>query len=170
MSEVFMAYDRWGGLVTIVLGVYMTLLAYGYLPRKPKDPEKLLLWRKKFGGLMQVVAPLVILGGLGTLIIGLSSPTPNPSIKRVFAEIAKANEGLTANGRSLQSGEIFLTKLKAIDLRRVPTEFAVTMRNYTDALADCIDAIKAGKPTATADAKLTAAQQRLKEAAKRNGQ
>jgi hypothetical protein len=41
MNEIFMAYDRWGGLITMLCGAYATLLAYGYLPRKPKDPEKL---------------------------------------------------------------------------------------------------------------------------------
>jgi thiosulfate reductase cytochrome b subunit len=37
------------------------------LPRKPKDPEKMALWRRKFGGIMTVLCPLIILSGIAQL-------------------------------------------------------------------------------------------------------
>ena len=37
------------GLIPIFGGVYGLLMAKGILPRKPKDPEKMELWRRKFG-------------------------------------------------------------------------------------------------------------------------
>jgi hypothetical protein len=57
----------WGnlrGLIPILGGVYGLLLAKGVLPRNPKNPEKWELWRRRFGGLMTVVCPLMIIFGV----------------------------------------------------------------------------------------------------------
>ena len=55
-------------LIPILGGIYGLLIARGILPRNPKDPEKMELWRKKFGGLMTVLSPLVILFGIAHLL------------------------------------------------------------------------------------------------------
>ena len=68
MQAFFDFYDQWNGLGTIVCGIYATLLAYGYLPRNPKDPAKLEVWRKKFGPMMKVLSPLIIVFGTVTLV------------------------------------------------------------------------------------------------------
>ena len=54
-------YDRWNGIIPLILGIYCLLLAFGVLPRNPKDPERAEQWRKKFGGMMKIVSPLIIL-------------------------------------------------------------------------------------------------------------
>lgn len=57
----------WGnleGLIPIFGGIYGLLMAKGVLPRHPKDPEKMALWRRKFGGMMTVLCPFLILFGL----------------------------------------------------------------------------------------------------------
>ncbi len=64
MDAYFSVYDRWQGLIPLVGGVYGTLLAYGVFPRKPRDPERLALWRKKFGPTMKVLGPLLIVIGM----------------------------------------------------------------------------------------------------------
>lgn len=56
------------GTITILIGIYAFLLARGILPFKPKHPEKMAMWRKKFGGLLTILAPLVILFGIATLV------------------------------------------------------------------------------------------------------
>lgn len=71
METLFELYDRWNGLVTVVCGVYATLLAYEYLPRKSKDSVKLAVWRRKFGPMMRILSPLVILFGTFTLVNAL---------------------------------------------------------------------------------------------------
>jgi hypothetical protein len=61
----------WGnlqGLIPILGGIYGLLLAQGVLPRKPKDPEKMELWRRKFGGMMTVLCPLIIIFGVLQLL------------------------------------------------------------------------------------------------------
>jgi hypothetical protein len=61
----------WGnlqGLIPIFGGVLGLLLAKGVLPRKPKDPEKMELWRRKFGGLMTIICPIIIIFGLFELL------------------------------------------------------------------------------------------------------
>lgn len=63
-------YDKWNGLIPFICGIYAMLLAYGYLPKKPKDPEKLAIWRKKFGPLMKIVSPLIVLSGVISLVGG----------------------------------------------------------------------------------------------------
>lgn len=161
MDEVFMAYDRWAGLITLLLGVYASLVAYGYLPRNPKDPAKVQEWRKKFGGLMQVLGPLVVLFGLVTLVIGLSSAPVNPSGKRVLSEFYRANDARAARGANIQSAEHFLADLQKIDLSNAPPDLSSAVRDYTQALADGLAAVKTSKRDLAADAKMTEAKKRL---------
>ena len=61
----------WGklqGLIPLLCGIYLFLLASGILPRNPKDPEKMALWRRKFGRLVKVLAPLLAVFGLLQLL------------------------------------------------------------------------------------------------------
>jgi hypothetical protein len=59
-----MNWEQIKGILSIAAGIYLTLLASGVLPRKPKDPERMALWRRKFG-------PFVIVGGPCITIFGL---------------------------------------------------------------------------------------------------
>lgn len=62
---------NWGnlqGLIPIFAGVYGLLLAKGVLPRNPKDPERMALWRRKFGKMMTILSPLLILSGIAQLL------------------------------------------------------------------------------------------------------
>lgn len=56
------------GLIPVLGGIYGFLLANGTLPKKSKDPEKMELWRKKFGPMMKILCPLIIVFGLLQLI------------------------------------------------------------------------------------------------------
>ena len=58
------------GLIPILAGIFGLLFAQGVLPRNPKDPERLALWRRKFGTMMTILCPLIILFGLA-LLFGL---------------------------------------------------------------------------------------------------
>ena len=58
------SYDRWSGLIPIVFGVYAILVAKGVLPLNPKDPQKLEEWREKFGSMMMIVGPAIIVFGI----------------------------------------------------------------------------------------------------------
>ena len=53
------------GLIPIGAGIYLLLLVYRVVPRKPKDPEKLELWHRKFDKMMKIISPLLI--GFGFL-------------------------------------------------------------------------------------------------------
>lgn len=55
------------GLIPIFGGIYGLLMAQGVIPRNPKDPERMALWRRKFGGIMTVLCPLLILFGVAQL-------------------------------------------------------------------------------------------------------
>ena len=57
-----------GGLIPIFGGIYGLLIAYLVVPRKPKDPEKMELWLRKFGPMMKVLSPLLIGYGLLELL------------------------------------------------------------------------------------------------------
>jgi len=52
------------GLIPILGGVYILLIANGVLPRNPKDPDAMALWRRKFRGILNVLCPIVILFGI----------------------------------------------------------------------------------------------------------
>ena len=53
------------GLIPIFAGIYGLLLAFRVVPKKPKDPEKMELWHRKFGKMMKIICPLMI--GFGFL-------------------------------------------------------------------------------------------------------
>ena len=60
----------WGnlqGLIPILGGIYGLLMAHGVLPRNPPDPERMALWRRKFGGMMKAICPIMILFGIAQL-------------------------------------------------------------------------------------------------------
>lgn len=61
-------YDKWNGLIPLLGGTYGLLLAYRVVPRNPKDPEKMELWHRKFGKMMKVLSPCVILLGVLELL------------------------------------------------------------------------------------------------------
>lgn len=52
------------GLIPMVGGIYGYLLAIGYLPRNPKEPEKHRLWLEKFSGSMKILSPIVFFFGV----------------------------------------------------------------------------------------------------------
>ena len=56
------------GLIPLLGGIYGYLLANGTLPRKPKDPEKMALWRRKFGRPMKILGPALVIFGILQLL------------------------------------------------------------------------------------------------------
>jgi hypothetical protein len=59
---------QFGGLIPIFGGIYGLLIAYRVVPRKPRDPEKMELWHRKFGKMMKVLSPFLIGFGLLELL------------------------------------------------------------------------------------------------------
>jgi hypothetical protein len=53
-----------GGLISIFGGIYGLLIAYRVVPRKPKDPEKMESWHRKFGKMMKILILFLIAYGL----------------------------------------------------------------------------------------------------------
>jgi hypothetical protein len=49
-------------------GIYGFLLANGTLPKNPRDPLKMELWRKKFGKMMRIVCPFLVVFGILQLV------------------------------------------------------------------------------------------------------
>ena len=64
----FELFYRWGGIIPLIGGIYGLLLAYGVLPQNPKDPERMELWRRKFGAAMKVLGPMLIVVGIVKLL------------------------------------------------------------------------------------------------------
>jgi len=56
------------GLIPLLCGIYCYLAAIGVLPRKPKEPEKVELWRRKFGRMMKILSPFLIISGILHLV------------------------------------------------------------------------------------------------------
>ncbi|OOE71815.1 hypothetical protein BZJ17_16015 [Salinivibrio sp. IB574] len=50
-------------LIPILGGIYGYLLAIGTVPRNPKNSEKLELWRRKFGKMMKILCPFIVVFG-----------------------------------------------------------------------------------------------------------
>lgn len=56
------------GLIPIFGGIYGYLLANGTLPRVPKKPEEMEIWRKKFGPMMKIAGPIIVFFGILQLL------------------------------------------------------------------------------------------------------
>ena len=56
------------GLIPLFGGIYLLLLVKGIVPRTPKDPEKMALWRRKFGTLGWICGPVMIVMGILMLL------------------------------------------------------------------------------------------------------
>jgi len=61
-------WENLKGLIPLVVGIYLFLVATGKLPRNPRDPERMALWRRKFGPLVKVLTPFMVAFGLLQLI------------------------------------------------------------------------------------------------------
>ncbi len=94
-------YDKWNGLLTAICGIYAMLLAYGYLPKKPKDPAKLEIWRKKFGPMMKILSPLIVLFGVVSLISGqLKDDSLDAKVKELNQSAQKMVDQVTRFDRA----------------------------------------------------------------------
>jgi len=51
------------GLICVVGGIYALLAAFGFV-QASKNPEANEIWRKKYGTILKILSPLVILFGL----------------------------------------------------------------------------------------------------------
>jgi hypothetical protein len=60
-------YDRWYGVIPIVFGIYMLLVAYRIYPGVPKLSEE---WHKKNDAVWKIIWPVPILCGIIALVIG----------------------------------------------------------------------------------------------------
>lgn len=51
----------WLNLISAVIPVVgLSGAAYQVVPRKPRDPEKMQLWHRKFGTMIKVLSPFLI--------------------------------------------------------------------------------------------------------------
>ena len=60
--------DKIIGIVAIFGGVYGLLIAYRIIPVNPKEPERVELWHRKFGKLMKILSPVIIVFGILMLL------------------------------------------------------------------------------------------------------
>lgn len=161
MLELFLAYDRWGGLVPLLGGIYASLLGFGYLPRKPKDPETWAEWYQRHGRTLRFAGPCMILGGAVTLGFALAGGPSQLPARRVFVEFHQANADRQQRGNSLSSAQQFVADLRQLDLSRAPENLRSALTDYTAALAEGLAALQAGRSTAEADARMAEARRRL---------
>jgi len=59
---------QWDGLIPVIGGIYGVLMAYRIIPKEPKDPERYDLWHRKFGKMMKILSPVLILFGIMELL------------------------------------------------------------------------------------------------------
>jgi hypothetical protein len=107
----------WSGLIPIFGGIYGYFLSIGYFPKNPKDPEKMELWRKKYGGIMKKLSPFLVLFGIIQLTGVLQSAGQvQPSRSEVASRVAQQLEDIEpGKERELGDGVFMLMhKLQAV--------------------------------------------------------
>lgn len=66
----YVSFDKLSGIIFVLFGIYSLLLAYHILPRNPKDPERAELWHRKYGKIMKILSPIIIVFGI-LLLLGV---------------------------------------------------------------------------------------------------
>jgi len=64
LVKMFDLLYRFGGLIPIFVGIYGLLMVYRIVPKKPRDPEKMELWHRKFDKMMKIMSPFLIIFGI----------------------------------------------------------------------------------------------------------
>ena len=60
----FVIFSVMSGLILIVVGIPLWLIANGNLPKNPKFPEKMEKWRNKFGLSLKVISSIMVSYGI----------------------------------------------------------------------------------------------------------
>jgi len=72
MEEVFLTFDKWNGLVFLIVGIYGTLIAFRVITPN-KNPKKMELWHQRLGPMMKIISPIIIIFGIAKLT-GILNP------------------------------------------------------------------------------------------------
>jgi hypothetical protein len=65
MSQLYALFDRWGGVVLVLCGVYSTLWAYGWIKEKVEEKPRISEIRSRH----RLIGPLMIAFGLLKVIL-----------------------------------------------------------------------------------------------------
>lgn len=87
--------------------------------------------------------------------------------RQVFEAIGNANEVRIKKGESIESAEVYIAALRAIDLDYTKKDLRSAFEAYLSGFEEGIAALKAGKDPAAANEKSLAAHHQLVEIAKR---
>ena len=85
----------------------------------------------------------------------------------VFSAIGKANDERKKKGESLGAAEAYVAALRAVDLDYTKKELRPAFEAYVRGFEEGLALLRAGKDSASADAKISAAHRDLVEIAKR---
>ncbi|MBP6863795.1 MAG: hypothetical protein KBC32_00850 [Candidatus Didemnitutus sp.] len=85
----------------------------------------------------------------------------------VFSAIGKANDERKKKGENLEAAEAYVVALRAIDVDYTKKELRPAFEAYVRGFEEGLALLKAGKDSASADAKISAAHRDLVEIAKR---
>jgi len=56
--------DQIKGIVMLIGGIYCLFIAYNIPPWKLKNAERYRAWQEKYGGVMKILAPIIIISGI----------------------------------------------------------------------------------------------------------
>lgn len=85
----------------------------------------------------------------------------------VFSAIGKANDERKKKGESLEAAEAYVVALRAIDVDYTKKELRPAFEAYVRGFEEGLALLKAGKDSAVADARISAAHRELVEIANR---
>ena len=71
MDTIVLLYKQWGGIIPLLIGVFLTLTALGKIPHRPKDPTAHQLWLRKSAPTLRVCGYALVLFGVMTLLFGM---------------------------------------------------------------------------------------------------
>lgn len=153
---------QYSGLIPVFGGVYSLLMAYRIIPRKPKDPERMELWHRKFGTMMKVLGPMLIGFGLLELCGVIDDANPATQDAPYAREFAAAVRQWENDPPGQERVERFIQNLKKLEARPdLPAEFKQALEDYTDAMQTGLVALKEGRDIAPYDQKAADAKKRM---------
>ena len=116
----------------------------------------------------QVWVLVISLGVAALMGYGFVDFIQTQRTREVFSAIGKANEERIKKGEGVEAAESYVTALHAINADYTKKRLKPALAAYVGAFEEGLALLKAGKSTANADAKITAAHQELVRIATRH--
>ena len=151
------------GLIPIGCGVYSTLLAHRIIPLK-SSPERTELWHRKFGRMMKILGPFLVVFGLVQLsgVLDSGNTRSKKYNSPCYPEVSAAADQLSKGPPGMERYRNFIGSLKVLASHTdTPPDLKQALNDYITSTEEGVDAMQAGRDLKPYNDRMTDAKKRI---------